>query len=119
MWLPVSILKVKFCRSEALAPSGLARRSVELHRLLARALARTRIGAGALPAHRQPLAMPQASPGPQVHESLDIHRHFAAQITLDRPFGDVRTDRRDFGLGQDLDLGGRGYARALADRQRA
>src|SRR5207248_2694338 len=44
---------------------------------LGRALAGTRIGVRALAVDRQPAAMPQAPVAGEVHQSLDVHRHFA------------------------------------------
>src|SRR3546814_20892205 len=47
-----------------------------------RALAGPRVGLGALAAHRQALAVPQAAVAAEVHEALDVHRHVAAQVAL-------------------------------------
>src|SRR5205085_2194696 len=46
-------------------------------------LASARIGVGALPADRKAATVTQPAVAPEVHESFDIHRHFAPQITLD------------------------------------
>ena len=54
------------------------------------ALAGARIGARALAAHRQALAMAQAAVAAEVHQPLDAHRHFAAQVALDGERADVR-----------------------------
>src|SRR5690606_10808178 len=96
------------CRCPCYKPCALAlaRRGVQLHRLLARALAGARVGARALAAHRQALAVTHAAPCAQVHQALDVHRHLAAQVALDQPLGDLRAQRRDFGLGQVLHLRG-------------
>src|ERR1035441_1684974 len=99
--------------------SGFAWRRVELHGLLARALAGASVSTGALASDRQPLAVPHPAPGAQIHQPLDVHRYFAPQVALDRPFGDLRADRRDFGVGQVLDAGGRRNARTLQDLERA
>src|SRR5262245_47091939 len=64
-----------FCCS--VMPLYLSRRGVELHRLLARALAGARVGARALAAHRESAAVTDAAPGPEIHQPLDVHRHFA------------------------------------------
>src|ERR1700723_2017924 len=77
---------------------------VHLHGLLARSLAGTGIGARALAAHRQPLAMPDASIAAQVHQALDVHGHLAAQITLDPEFGDLGPRRGDLRVRQILHL---------------
>src|SRR5689334_8229001 len=63
--------------------------------------------------------MTHAAPGAQVHQALDVHRHFAAQVTLDQPLGDLRTQRGHFGFGQILHLGGGAHARELAALLRA
>src|SRR5271156_2055316 len=76
-----------------LARSDLARRRVHLHRLLARTLAGTGIGAGALTAQRQALAVPNAPVTPEVHETLDVHGHFAPQVALDRELRDLGAER--------------------------
>src|SRR4051794_30444685 len=46
-------------------------------------LAGTGIGVGPLATHRQATAMPQAAVAGHVHQPLDVHRHFAAQVALD------------------------------------
>src|SRR6185437_4235189 len=77
------------------------------------ALAGAGVGVGALTAHRQLLAMAQAPIGSQIHQPLDVDRHFAAQVALDHV---VAVDRladlqhfriRELGhpaLGGDMDL---------------
>src|SRR5574337_146936 len=87
--------------------------------LFAPALAGARVGAGALAAYRQAFAVAQTAIAAEVHEALDVHRDFAAQITLDRELGDVDAQRLDFGLGQVLDLGRWLDARHLANQARA
>src|SRR6185312_13446602 len=44
--------------------------------------------------------MAHAAVGPQVHEALDVHGHFAAQVAFDGELRDLRTDGVDFGLGE-------------------
>src|SRR5262249_36180348 len=97
----------------------LARRCVQLDRLLARALAGARVGTGALATDRQAAPMAHATVRAQVHEALDVHGHFAAQVALDREFRELRADGADFGLRQVLDLGGRVDARRLTEELRA
>src|ERR1041384_1570197 len=46
-------------------------------------LAGARIGVRALTTNRQALAMPQAAIAAQVHQPLDVHRHFAPQVAFD------------------------------------
>jgi hypothetical protein len=48
-----------------------------------RPLARTRVGVGALAAHRETPAMTKTAIAAKVQEALDVHRHFAAQIAFD------------------------------------
>src|SRR6185312_14276407 len=50
---------------------------------LGRSLAGARIGMRALAANRQRAAMAQAAIAAKIHEALDVHRDFAAQIALD------------------------------------
>src|SRR5688572_8050419 len=50
-----------------------ARRSIQLHGLLARTLARARVGARTLTTNRKTLAMAHAAIRAQVHETLDVH----------------------------------------------
>src|ERR1700756_4856022 len=45
-------------------------------------------GAGGLAAHRESAAMAYAAPRTQIHEALDVHRHLAPQVALDRELGD-------------------------------
>src|SRR3981081_2733983 len=50
---------------------------------LGRALARARIGMGALTAHRQSAAMAQAAVAAEIHQTLDVHAGLATQIAFD------------------------------------
>src|SRR3954470_18967861 len=50
---------------------------------LARALARARVGAGALPVHGQAAAVTQALVAADLHLAADVGGHLAAQVTLD------------------------------------
>src|SRR6185369_11064032 len=83
----------------------LARRRVELDRLLARTLAGTSVGARTLATDRQAAPMAHAAVRAQVHEALDVHGHLATQVTLDGKLLDQRADRVDLGLGEILHLG--------------
>src|SRR5437588_261177 len=47
---------------------------------------RTRIGARALPTHRQVAAMTHATITANLNQPLDVHIHFAAQVPLDLIF---------------------------------
>src|SRR5947207_15713704 len=62
--------------------AGLRGRSGNVDFGLARAFARTRVGAGALAANRRALAMTGAAIAAEVHQSLDVHRDLAAQDAL-------------------------------------
>src|SRR4029078_5469007 len=49
-----------------------------------RALARARVGMRALTAHGRARAVTQPAITAKIHEALDVHRHFATEITLDQ-----------------------------------
>src|SRR6201999_2888833 len=67
---------------------------------LGRALAGARVGVRALATDRQTLAMAQAAVAAQVHQPLDVHRYFAAQVTLDHVVAvDQFTDLEHLGIG--------------------
>src|SRR3954454_7948416 len=80
-------------RSPSLPPSRVAATGCWTHLLLAglllagdglaRALARARVGAGALAVHRQAAAVPQALVAADLHLAADVGGDLAAQITLD------------------------------------
>src|SRR5690606_26910626 len=82
---------------------------------LARALAGARVGTGALAAQRQAAAMAQAAVAAQVHQALDRHADFAAQVALDHELADFGAQALDFRLGQVADLGRRIDAGRFAD----
>src|SRR5262245_47144464 len=68
---------------------------------LGRTLAGAGVGVGALAAHRQRTAMAQAAVRAQIHQPLDVHRHFAAQVALDLVVAvDRLADLQDLGVGQ-------------------
>src|SRR6266851_1370830 len=50
---------------------------------LGRSLARSRVGVGALTAHRQAAAMPQAPIAAEIHQPLDVDASLATKIALD------------------------------------
>src|ERR1044071_1132296 len=77
---------------------------VQLDRRLARTLPRARIGAGALAAHRQALAMARAAVALQVDQPLDRHLDLAAQIALDREPLHALAQPVELGVVQVLDL---------------
>src|SRR6185295_7410810 len=80
---------------------------------------RARVGARALAADGQALAMARAAVAAQVDEALDRHLHFAAQVALDREARDVLAQPVHLGVGQVLDLAVRLDAGGDADRRRA
>jgi len=57
-----------------------------------------------LAAERQASSVPDSAVTAEIHEALDIHRNFAAQVTLDLEIRDCRTEFRHFRLRQVLDL---------------
>src|SRR6185369_10764716 len=71
---------------------------------LARTLAGTGIGACALPAHRQAAAMAKAPVATDVHQALDVHGRFAAQVALDGELPDLVADLFQIAVGQVLHL---------------
>src|SRR5918993_5244796 len=65
------------------------------------ALAGAGIGVGALAANRQAAAVAQATIGAEIHEALDVHGHFAAEIAFhDVVAVDGLTDRQNLGVGE-------------------
>src|SRR3954451_6356623 len=71
------------------------------HRL---ALAGPGVGMGALATHRQATAMPQAAVAGHVHQPLDVHRDFTAQVALNPVFAvDQLADAEDFLIRQLVD----------------
>src|SRR5262245_33410630 len=71
-------LQFVFTRARPLGNSlALRRRDLLAGDRLRRTLARARIGVRALTADRQALAVTQAAIAAEVHEALDVHRHFA------------------------------------------
>src|SRR5437660_3616368 len=71
---------------------------------LLRALARARVGARALAAHGKPAAMTDAAIAAQVHQSLDAHRHRAAEVAFDLELGDLLAQLVHVGVGKILYL---------------
>src|SRR5690606_19850403 len=71
------VLSLAICQPPLIQLFLLARDS------LGRSLAGARIGMRALAANRQAAPVAQAAITAQVHQPLDIHRHFAPQVALD------------------------------------
>lgn len=67
---------------------------------LARTLASTSIGPGALTTAGQALAMAQTTVATEVHQTLDVHCDFAAQITFNSEFADFVTQTIHVRIGQ-------------------
>src|SRR6185437_10730705 len=84
----------------------------------ARTLARARIGARALAAHRQAAAVTQAAIGAEVDQPLDADADFAAQVALDRETRDFLAQLFHLAFGQRLDRRGRIDPGLHADRLR-
>src|SRR5574343_1047195 len=82
---------------------------------LARTLAGACVGAGALAAHRQTATMAEAAVAAQVHQTLDVHRGLATQVTLDRELAHFFPDLLQVAVGQVLDLLVEGDANRRAD----
>ena len=59
--------------------------------------------------------MADAPIAPKIHEALDAHGYFAAQITFDGKPRNFATDPFDFRLGQILDLDVRCDTRCFTD----
>src|SRR6476661_3439538 len=68
---------------------------------LGRTLARTRVGMGALTAHRQSAAMTQAAIAAEVHQTLDVDAGLAPQVAFDHIVAvDHLTDLQHFLIAQ-------------------
>jgi len=71
---------------------------------------------GALAADRQVAAVAQATVATQIHQALDVHLHFTAQVAFDGVvLVDVLADLQDFGVGQFVDPAGLVDADGIAD----
>src|SRR3546814_16983618 len=70
---------------------------------LARTLAGTGIGPGALAAQRQAATMAQAAVAGQVHQALDGHADLAAEVAFDHVLADFGALALDFRHGQVAD----------------
>src|SRR3546814_15107013 len=81
---------------------------------LARTLAGTGIGPGALAAQRQAATMAQAAVAGQVHQALDGHADLAAEVAFDHVLADFGAQALDFRLGQVPDPGRRIHAGGFA-----
>src|ERR1051326_2632422 len=83
---------------------------------LGRAFARARVRMSALPTHRKPAAMTQTAIADEIHQPLDVHRHFAAEIALHQIIAvDDFADLDHFGIGEIADAAVLLNANLLAD----
>jgi hypothetical protein len=82
---------------------------------LARTLAGTGIGAGALATHRQATTVTETTVATNVHQALDVHRGFAAQVTFDGELTNLVANFLQIGVGQVLHLFGVFNAACLAN----
>src|ERR1700759_4598101 len=87
---PTTMFFFSFLRARGALPAPFLSSAILLrHFLLAGdrlggTLAGAGIGVGALAANRQALAVTQAAIAAQIHQALDVHRHFAAQVAFDQ-----------------------------------
>src|SRR3954469_9352749 len=107
---PTTTFFFSFLRARGALPEPFLSSAILLgHFLLAgdrlgRPLAGTGIGVGALAANRQALTVAQAPIAAQIHQPLDVHRHFAAQVAFNLEVAvDNFADLDDLGLGQNAD----------------
>ena len=71
---------------------------------LTRALTGTRVGLGTLTTNRQATTMTQTAVAAQVHQTLDVHVDFAAQVTLSGELCDFATQLFNLLVAQILDF---------------
>jgi hypothetical protein len=62
-----------------------------------------------LASHRQSTAVPQTTVATEIHQTLDVHRHFPTQIAFDGDLRKLAANAFHFRLGQVPDPGFRGY----------
>src|SRR5258706_13361379 len=84
--------------------SGLSNAFLKRHAGLARTLARTCIGARALTAHRQTLAMAHSAVATEVDQALDRQLNLPPQVSLDREARNRLANALEFAVGEFLDL---------------
>src|ERR1700690_4275340 len=82
------------------------------------ALAGTSVRMRPLATHRQATAMPQAAVAAEIHQTLDVHRHFAPQIALDPELAvNQLADTQNFIIAQLVHPAIVGDAELLANRR--
>src|SRR5512147_884349 len=99
-------------------PAGLPYLTSLLSDRTPRTFAGAGVGARALTPQRQSAAVAYASITTEVHQSLDAHRDFAAQIPFDGDLADFASDRVEVCFGQVLNLRARIHAGRFADALR-
>src|SRR5574343_170889 len=82
---------------------------------LARTLAGAGIGAGALATHRQATTVTETTVAADVHQALDVHSGFAAQVTFDGELSDLVANFLQVAVGQIFDLLGVSDAASFAN----
>src|SRR5690606_105969 len=87
-------LGCRLCHGDSLLPDRLAR-----------ALAGPGVGAGALAAQGQATTMAKAAVAAQVHQTLDRHAYFTAEVALDHELADFGAKALDFRLREVNDAG--------------
>src|SRR5687768_2911343 len=88
--------------------------------VLARTLARARVGARPLTPHGETFSMPEAAVATEVHQPLDVRLHVAAGIALDLDVGfDRIANRLDVGVVELFDALGLGNVRESAEPLRS
>jgi hypothetical protein len=85
----------------------------------ARSFTGTSVGLRLLPTHWQPTPVTQSAVATQIHQSLDVHCYFTAQITLYGNLGQLRTYAFNLGFSQITYLGFRVHADSCANLKRA
>src|SRR5690606_22389615 len=78
-----------------------------------RALTGPGVSLGTLTAHRQATTVTDATEASKVHQSLDVHVHFPAQVTFNRHLCNFVTQSVELLFGQLANLGGRRNAGGL------
>jgi hypothetical protein len=82
---------------------------------LARALAGTCVGLGALTANWKTTAVTETTVAANVHQTLDVHGGLTAQVTLDRENADLVANFLKFSVAEVFNLFGVVDATSLAD----
>src|SRR5665647_1022479 len=103
--MPSAIFFLTFLRMRTLALAMLHYSLLGRLDRLNWALASPGIGLGALTANGQTATMAHATVTAQIHQTLDVHGNFTAQIAFHLKPGDFIAQLLNFGIVQILDLG--------------